>query len=166
MDSRWLIGVGIIVASASAAEAKTSQEREQACAARVAELRDIDPDRVEIEEIDVGKDQGRELFFRTPQNQGSCLFDSTDRLIDVRMATGREPWNGRGGGDVSAQEQACAGEMSRRSNVPISLVSIADSRPAPAGGRRMTVSVEGAKAICVTTHYNAITEFRLVDYTR
>lgn len=165
--------IGIIILASAAAigaamavAAKTPEQRTSACAASVAELRDIDPGQVSVEESIAGADGSHEIFFRTPDNRGSCIFDSTDRLIDVRMATGTQPWNGRGGGDVSAQEQACAGELSRRTNVPISRVTVTQSRPAPLGGRRMTVSVEGARAVCATTHYNAISEFRLVDYNQ
>lgn len=160
-----VLGAGLAVMAGSAS-ARTAEERNQFCVASVAELRDIDAEEVLIEETDRAKDGGREVFFRTPVNRGSCMFDSTDRLIDVRMGSGAEPWNGRGGGDVSAQEQACAGELSRRTNVPMSQVTVSRSRPAPKGGRRMIVTVEGARADCVTTQYNAISEFRLVDYTR
>jgi hypothetical protein len=141
-----------------AAAAPASPLQEQACIASVADLRDVERTDVSIEG-DSGGEGLTEIFFRTPTIRGSCLFDVRNRLIDVRIAGGTLPWNGRGGGDVSAQEQACVGEMARRYNVPIEIVSISDTRPARRGGRQMVVAMRGVRVHCVTTQFNAITEF-------
>lgn len=144
-----------------AAAVPATPVQEQACIVSVADLRDIDRADVSIESDpdDDPSDGLTEIFFRTPNVRGSCLFDGRNRLIDVRFASGTLPWNGTGGGDVSAQEQACAGEMARRSNAPIATVTISDTRPARRGGRQMVVAAPGVRARCVTTQFNAITEF-------
>ena len=128
--------------------------QDQACIVGVSDLRDIERADVSIERDDDDDDNDgslTEIFFRTPNVRGSCLFDGRNRLIDVRFASGTLPWNGAGGGDVSAQEQACAGEMARRTNARISSVSISDTRPARRGGRQMIVAAPGVRARCVTT---------------
>jgi hypothetical protein len=139
--------------------------QEHACIVGVSDLRDIDraDELIENDDDDDDSDGGlTEIFFRTPKVRGSCLFDGRNRLIDVRFASGTLPWNGAGGGDVSAQEQACAGEMARRTNAPIARVSISDTRPARRGGRQMVVAALGIRARCVTTQFNAITEFLIL----
>lgn len=141
--------------------AAATVDRNQACVASVANLRDLPQDQVSIEGDSGGGGGLVEMFFRTATIRGSCLFDARDRLIDVRIAGGTLPWNGRGGGDVSAQEQACAGEMARRFNVPITSVGISDVSPARRGGRQMMVSSPDARVRCVTTQFNAITEFTI-----
>lgn len=152
------LALGLVWAVAGAA----TPLQDQACIVGVSDLRDIDRTDVSIERDDDDDDNDgslTEIFFRTPNVRGSCLFDGRNRLIDVRFASGTLPWNGAGGGDVSAQEQACAGEMARRTNARIASVSISDTRPARRGGRQMIVASPGLRARCVTTQFNAITEF-------
>jgi len=150
---------------AVAAQASPTPVQETACIVGVSDLRDIDRADVTIEhdQDDDVNDGLNEIFFRTPNVRGSCLFDGRNRLIDVRFASGTLPWNGAGGGDVSAQEQACAGEMARRYNFPMAAVSISDTRPARRGGRQMTVAARGVVARCITTQFNAITEFLIIQ---
>ena len=146
---------------AAAAPASPTPAQVQACIVGVSDLRDIERTDVTIErDEDDNVDDGlAEIFFRTPNVRGSCLFDGRNRLIDVRFASGTLPWNGKGGGDDSAQEQACAGEMARRYNFPMAVVNISDTRPTRRGGRQMMVAARGVRARCVTTQFNAITEF-------
>ncbi len=147
-----------------AVAAPATPVQEQACIVGVSDLRDIGRTDVTIEnDPDDDLDDGlTEIFFRTSNVRGSCLFDVRNRLIDVRFASGTLPWNGAGGGNVSAQEQACAGEMARRYNFPMAVVSISDTRPFRRGGRQMMAVARGVRARCVTTQFNAITEFLIL----
>ncbi|MEO6199102.1 MAG: hypothetical protein ABIO68_04110 [Sphingomicrobium sp.] len=146
-----------------AGTASATPGQNEACITSVSSLRDVDQQDVTIEGESGGGAGPTEIFFRTPNVRGSCLFDSSNRLIDVRMAGGTLPWNGRGGGNVSAQEQACAGETARRFNLPITSVAISDVRPARRGGRQMVASAPGVRVRCVTTQFNAITEFAILQ---
>lgn len=155
------LAVAIVISWSGAAAATAGQN--EACVASVASLRDLAQDQISIEGDSGDGDVLTEIFFRTPTIRGSCLFDSRNRLIDVRIAGGTLPWNGRGGGNVSAQEQACAGEMARRFNIPIASVGISDVTPARRGGRQMMVSSQDVRVRCVTTQFNAITEFAILQ---
>jgi hypothetical protein len=136
--------------------------REEICATEVAQLRNIGPDSVRLDKASESDAGYVQIPFRTAAARGACVFDSVGRLIDVRFSGGTGRWDGSATGSISSQQSACAGELARRFNIPLSSVIVSDVVPEAAQSERMVVSFQGARALCSANSFNAITLFEMM----
>lgn len=142
--------------------------QEQACAGRVAEMRNIPMSDIRATKIE-GSESGMatvDLIF--PGGSATCWVDREYNIHDMHFS--RHPERQRRSsssnkdatGDTNAQEQACASRMADEANERMSSVRVIQSNAYIMGSRQVTMSTPGMKALCTADIHNNVVFFKFM----